>query len=121
MALHDARMEPDSIVRRAADLAREAHAGQVRKAGGIPYFAHLDAVVAILVEHGDDEQVTLAAAYLHDVVEDCAPYEARMRAEMPAEVVETVEVLTEQKVDASGAKRPKSARFEAYAAGLRAK
>jgi hypothetical protein len=107
-----------SFVRAAADLARQAHAGQVRKAGGIPYFAHLDAVVAILVEHGCADDTTLAAAYLHDVIEDCAPYESRLRSEMPLDVIETVEVLTEVKLDAAGHKRHKRARFEGYLAAL---
>lgn len=108
------------MVRAAAELAREAHAGQVRKAGGIPYFAHLDAVVATLVEHGCSDEITLAAAYLHDVLEDCPAYESRVRAEMPRAVVETVEVLTEVKLDAAGNKRDKRARFADYVAGLRA-
>lgn len=102
----------------ASELARTAHQHQVRKASGVPYFSHLDAVARILVSHGYDDDVTLAAAYLHDLAEDQPQFVERMRDEMPADVVEIVEVLTEQKLDATGQKRPKAARFAGYVAGL---
>jgi hypothetical protein len=107
-----------SLVERARDLAAAAHEGQVRKAGNIPYFAHLESVVATLRRHGYEDEVTLAAAYLHDLVEDRPAFEAQLR-ELPQEVIDTVLALTEQKLDADGAKREKRARFESYAAGLR--
>ncbi len=51
-------------------MATEAHAGQIRNgAGGIPYIEHPVAVAELLAGHDWDEQV-LAAALLHDVVED---------------------------------------------------
>jgi hypothetical protein len=48
------------------NLARQAHAGQVDKAGR-PYFEHVEAVAELLDEHGDDAQI---AGLLHDVIED---------------------------------------------------
>lgn len=108
------------LVADASELARTAHQQQVRKASGVPYFDHLDAVARILARHGYDDDVTLAAAYLHDLAEDQPQFVDRMRDEMPAEVVEVVQVLTEQKLDETGQKRPKSARFAGYVAGLRA-
>ncbi|WP_369236746.1 HD domain-containing protein [Streptomyces sp. R21] len=52
------------------DLARAAHAGQTDKAGR-PYAEHLQAVAdGVRDRGGDDEQI--AAAWLHDAVEDDA-------------------------------------------------
>ena len=102
----------------ASDLARFAHQRQARKASGLPYFTHLDAVAQILAGHGYDDDVTLAAAYLHDLAEDQPQFAERMRDEMPKEVVDVVAILTEQKLDETGKKRPKSARFTDYVAGL---
>lgn len=113
-------MVDSNLVHRARELAREAHAGQVRKAGGIPYFVHLEHVAQILEEHGYDDELTIAAAYLHDLFEDQPAFADRMRAEMPREVIETVGVLSEVKEDARGHKRPKSERFDGYLAQLRA-
>lgn len=52
------------------DLARRAHAGQTDKAGR-PYAGHLAAVAeGVRARGGDEEQI--AAAWLHDSVEDDA-------------------------------------------------
>jgi GTP pyrophosphokinase len=58
----------DDLLRRAYDVATEAHAGQVRQTGD-PYVTHPIAVTKILADYGLDE-ATLAAALMHDVVED---------------------------------------------------
>jgi (p)ppGpp synthase/HD superfamily hydrolase len=75
-------------------------------------------VPSLLVQHGYDDPRMIAAAYLHDVLEDCPEYESRLRQEQPREVVEIVEVLTEQKLDADGKKR--HCRAREAAANLRA-
>ena len=49
--------------------ATHVHAGQARKATGIPYITHLMAVAAIVAEYGGDE-VQVIAALLHDAPED---------------------------------------------------
>lgn len=56
------------LLRRAYDLAASAHEGQVRKTG-VPYITHPLAVAQMLAEYGLDE-ATVAAAFLHDTVED---------------------------------------------------
>lgn len=106
------------LVQSARALAARAHADQKRKAGELPYFTHLEAVAQIVAAHGYDDDHTLAAAYLHDLIEDRPKFEAELRASMPREVIETVQVLSEAKLDASGKKRPKSARFDEYCAAL---
>ncbi|MEU5581318.1 HD domain-containing protein [Streptomyces huasconensis] len=58
-------------------LAREAHATQTDKAGR-PYAEHLQAVAeGVRARGGDDEQI--AAAWLHDSVEDAALTEEWLR------------------------------------------
>ena len=57
-----------SIIVRAAETATRAHAGQLRKSGE-PYITHPIAVAGIVADLGLDAQ-TVAAALLHDAVED---------------------------------------------------
>ncbi len=57
-----------SLLTKAYAAAAEAHTGQVRRSGD-PYIVHPLAVAMILAELGLDD-VTLAAALLHDAVED---------------------------------------------------
>lgn len=66
----EAYLSPEqvSFVRKAYDLAAEAHAVQFRKSGE-PYIIHPIGVVGIMASLQMDER-TLAAAFLHDVVED---------------------------------------------------
>ena len=56
------------IIEKACAVARQAHSGQIR-ASGEPYFFHSLAVAGILAELRLDYE-TIAAAILHDVVED---------------------------------------------------
>ncbi|MBN9268139.1 MAG: phosphohydrolase [Alphaproteobacteria bacterium 64-6] len=58
------------IVAHARGFASEKHRTQTRKYTNEPYVAHLDAVVGLLREQGITEQNIVAAAYLHDTVED---------------------------------------------------
>jgi (p)ppGpp synthase/HD superfamily hydrolase len=107
-----------AIVEEARELAERAHSGQMRKAQGQPYFSHLQAVVELLAAHGCNDALTLAAAYLHDLIEDQPAFTAELERRLPAEVVDTVLALTEPKLDAQGRPRPKPERFEAYVRGL---
>lgn len=121
MAYPPRDMTEHPLVARARELAQRAHAGQLRKSRErIPYFVHLERVANTLAAHGHDDVVEVAAGYLHDLLEDQPAHEAALRNEMPREVVEVVELLTEQKLDASGRKRPKAERFKDYLEGLRA-
>jgi guanosine-3',5'-bis(diphosphate) 3'-pyrophosphohydrolase len=62
--------ERSPLVREALEAAESAHAGQIRNgSGGMPYIEHPLTVAAMLEEQGYDDDV-LAAALLHDVVED---------------------------------------------------
>src|SRR6478735_4165425 len=57
-----------ALIEDAYEVARDAHRDQVRRSGD-PYIAHPVGVAMILSDLGLDE-VTLAAALLHDAVED---------------------------------------------------
>jgi (p)ppGpp synthase/HD superfamily hydrolase len=66
----EAAAERSPLVRSALAQARSDHAGQVRNgSGGMPYIEHPIQVATLLAEHGYGDEV-LAAALLHDVVED---------------------------------------------------
>lgn len=106
------------LVHRARELARVAHVDHERKGGG-PYFAHLEATARILVDTGATDEAQIAAAYLHDLLEDRPTFEPQLREQMPAEVTQLVELLTETKLDGSGRLRPKRERFADYVARLR--
>jgi (p)ppGpp synthase/HD superfamily hydrolase len=58
-----------SIPARALIFALHAHEGQKRKYTGEPYIVHPIAVADLVASVVDDEEV-IAAAYLHDVIED---------------------------------------------------
>jgi (p)ppGpp synthase/HD superfamily hydrolase len=57
-------------IREALEMARRAHAGQTRNgSAGMPYIHHPIAVAELLADRGFGDE-TIAAALLHDVVED---------------------------------------------------
>lgn len=66
------RESPDSqdnaLICKAFNFAYQLHEGQTRKSGE-PYIAHPIAVATLLRSLGGDS-VTIAAGFLHDVVED---------------------------------------------------
>lgn len=65
----EAAAERSDAVKRALELARRAHSGQLRRGSdGRPYVDHPLAVAELLLEQGYGDE-TLAAALLHDVVE----------------------------------------------------
>jgi (p)ppGpp synthase/HD superfamily hydrolase len=82
------------LVRRARDFAATAHEGQKRKYTGEPYIVHPIAVAELLAELGHPDEV-LAAALLHDVVEDCEVTLAEIEAEFGPRVADLVEQVTD--------------------------
>ena len=61
--------EKVGLLERAVAFAAKAHSGTFRKATRIPYIVHPMEAAAIVATLTDDEEV-LAAAVLHDVIED---------------------------------------------------
>jgi len=83
------------LVRAALEKARTAHEGQVRNgSGGMPYVEHPMRVASLLDEH-EYRQEVLAAALLHDVVEDSETTLEELRAEFGDEVAGLVGALTD--------------------------
>lgn len=108
-----------TLLDRARDLAERAHRGQYRKGdSAVPYFVHVEATANILRGFGVEDDHILAAAYLHDVLEDQAHFADELGAAMPPQVLAIVRAVTEDKLDALGHKRPKEDRFQDYLAGL---
>ncbi|RIR47048.1 HD domain-containing protein [Mycobacteroides abscessus] len=82
------------IIDQARQLAEQAHAGQTDKAGE-PYIGHVIRVAASVLPQ---EPIYIAAALLHDVVEDSGVTLDDLAAQgFPPEVVTAVGLLTRQK------------------------
>ena len=99
-----------ALVERALAYADELHAGQSRRSGG-PYIEHPVSVATYLADLSLDA-TTIAAALLHDVVEDCGVSPAELSARFGADVARLVDGVTKLQrldllnVDGSGAARP---------------
>ena len=83
--------ERETLVR-AYRYAEEAHSGQ-KRASGEAYFIHPCAVAKILMELGLD-CATVAAAFLHDVIEDTPVTEEDIRREFGDEILRLVSGVT---------------------------
>ena len=91
----DAAAARSELVARALARAAEAHAGQIRNgSGGLPYIEHPRMVAATLEAH-DYADATLAAALLHDVVEDSDTTVEQLRAEFGDEIADLVAALSD--------------------------
>lgn len=90
----------------ASSFAARAHEGQTRKYTGEPYINHPEAVAKIVEDHGGDEEM-IAAAWLHDVVEDTSWTLSDIREAFGDDVATLVDALTEKTtlVDGNRAKR----------------
>lgn len=77
-------------MQRAKDLAHRAHAGQVDKAGR-PYIEHVARVAATVEATGNMEAV--AAAWLHDCIEDHPDREDEAAAFLPDNLMLSVLLL----------------------------
>jgi (p)ppGpp synthase/HD superfamily hydrolase len=78
----------------AYDLAHGAHDGQQRKDNGAPYLTHPLRVAQLVEEASFDEEV-VAAALLHDVVEDSEINLSDIARRFGPRVAEIVSALTE--------------------------
>ncbi len=92
MATLNEIVRKSDLVRRAYDFAKKAHAGQKRK-NGEPYFNHPLAAAESIVEWGLDDP-TIAAALLHDTVEDTSFTIQDLRNEFGEEVSFLVDGVT---------------------------
>ncbi len=94
-ALPDLSRTDQILIERSYERARQAHDGQFRKSGE-PYIRHCLAVAQILADMNLDA-TTIAAALLHDVVEDTGVTLADIEAEFGEKVAELVAGVTKLK------------------------
>ncbi|MGA0188380.1 MAG: RelA/SpoT family protein [Candidatus Nanopelagicaceae bacterium] len=81
-----------SVVERAFEVAERSHKGQLRKSGD-PYITHPVAVAEILLDFGLDAN-SIAAALLHDTVEDTSYSQESLRKDFGPEVASLVDGVT---------------------------
>jgi len=86
------RRADTTLIEHAYAVALRAHAEQVRRSGE-PYISHPIGVARILADLGLDE-ATIAAALLHDAVEDTALTQEQLEAEFGPEVAALVDGVT---------------------------
>jgi len=80
------------LLKRAHDTAARAHEGQVRKTGD-PYISHPVAVAHMLAQYGLDAD-TIAAAFLHDTVEDTPLTLAQVEQEFGNDIAQLIDGVT---------------------------
>jgi (p)ppGpp synthase/HD superfamily hydrolase len=93
------------LVERAMRVAAAAHRHHHRKGSDLPYITHPMHAALILLRAGIDDEEILAAALLHDVVEDTDHTLELLATEFPPRIVRLVAALTERKLDHVGRKR----------------
>jgi GTP pyrophosphokinase len=81
-----------TMIEHAYEMARNAHREQVRRSGE-PYITHPVGVALVLADLGLDD-VTVAAALLHDAVEDTTVTATDIERELGAEVAHIVDGVT---------------------------
>ena len=92
----------------AEQFARTRHAGHVRKYTGEPYTVHLREVAELVASVGGDP-VQVAAAWLHDVVEDTATTIEEVRAAFGDDVGDLVADLTDISQPSDGNRQARKA------------
>ncbi|MCM1369138.1 MAG: HD domain-containing protein [Candidatus Amulumruptor caecigallinarius] len=85
-------------IKRAFELAREAHARQKRKTGE-PYILHPIAVATIAADELGLDAAQVCAAFLHDVVEDTPHTIEEIKSQFNDDVAHLVQVVTKPKKD----------------------
>ncbi|TLU86117.1 MAG: bifunctional (p)ppGpp synthetase/guanosine-3',5'-bis(diphosphate) 3'-pyrophosphohydrolase [Chlorobium sp.] len=83
----------ESLIQRAFFMSYRAHEGE-KRASGEPFFYHPVEVATILLNELPLDGVSVAAALLHDVIEDSGYTYEDLAAELGAEVADIVEGLT---------------------------
>ena len=108
------------LARAAYEFAREAHEGQERKGDGAPYINHPVELARLLHAAGHDDDEILAAAFLHDTVEDTDTSLEEIEDAFGAGVHQIVEAMTEDKDIEPYERRKEHHRDQVEAGGERA-
>lgn len=83
------------LVHCAVLFAAEAHRGEFRKGKAIPYILHPMEVAAITAGMTDDPEI-IAAALLHDTIEDAGVSAEEIAAEFGPRVASLVQAVSEK-------------------------
>src|SRR5277367_6758078 len=105
----------DDLGSRAKAFAAAAHTGQLRRYTNAPYIEH-PAAVAALVASRPHTPERLAAAWLHDVVEDTDVMIEQIEGEFGEAVAALVEGLTDVSRPADGNRKARKALDRAHTA-----
>lgn len=107
-------------------FAAKHHDRQVRKGTRLPYLTHPANVAVILSRYGQDEQ-TVIAGILHDVIEDCVRdgftrdmLEQRIGDKFGPDVLDTILAVTQRQMDEEGIQLSAEERKDDYLARLAA-
>ena len=92
----------DTLVDRARAFAQEAHREQKRKYTGEPYSVHCAEVAELVGTIGGGSPEMVAAAYLHDVVEDTPFSQEDITREFGQEISTLVYFLTDKSKPSDG-------------------
>lgn len=95
-----------ALIERARAFAREKHKNHLRKYTNLPYFTHLEAVGDLVASVISDPEV-IAAAVLHDTLEDTTATHAELVLNFGLRVADLVNEVTDvsTKADGNRAKR----------------
>jgi (p)ppGpp synthase/HD superfamily hydrolase len=104
-------MSNPSLTQRAAEFAAKAHYGQVRKYTGEPYFTHPVNVAGLVRDAGGTDEM-IAAAYLHDTLEDTDTHWWDLYDEFGPTVMAYVLWLTDPSLQGNRAYRKAAARAQ---------
>jgi (p)ppGpp synthase/HD superfamily hydrolase len=111
-------------INHALAFAAKHHDQQVRKGTRLPYLTHPANVAIILTRYGQDDE-TVVAGILHDVIEDCVRdgftremLESRIADKFGSDVLDTVLAVTQRKLDDDGIELSSEERKDDYLARL---
>lgn len=82
-----------NLIEKATRIAVVAHQNQTRKGDGLPYIIHPFMVAMKLIRYGFSEE-TVAAALVHDVLEDTDFPEKELKKQLGDKVLEIVKTVT---------------------------
>lgn len=97
-------------------LAKARHAGQVRKYTGAPYHTHLEEVARLVATSSHADDSLIAAAWLHDAIEDTGTTPEELRQRFGEEVARLVDGVTDVSRPEDGSRAARKALDRAHVA-----